>query len=200
MKSLFLYSILLICISLETAFANINQRFEEFYYSGHISSRHCGQNIHNFIKFLVQTGDYDSRTKVLYFEAPSNRWSFGKVVAVNSRWGKNIDGNFHENWSHHVIAVRDGLVYDFSFSRSPRILPLMDYFEEMYVPVRPFAIYGLDFRVGGDGPYYSASHARKELENFKFKITTVSSNGREAIERKEFNYRDMLRYLGTISK
>jgi hypothetical protein len=69
------------------------------------------------------------------------------------------------------------MVYDFSFERSPKILPLKQYMSEMYIPKNSFDINGSSFRVRGEGPTYTAAHATKELKDYQFKIMTADRHG-----------------------
>jgi hypothetical protein len=174
-----LIKLLVICMTFcgHFAFANIDQIFSEFYYSPEISSRHCGRNISNFIKELAKLGYEHKDIRILYITAPYHPWSFGRVVAVNSRWGNLIDGNAHQNWEFHVIALIDKKAYDFSFNDSPKILNFNEYLESMFIPKNQFAINGETFRVRDEGPYYNSTHAKKELPHYRVKIFQSDKNG-----------------------
>jgi hypothetical protein len=196
MKKTIQLLILLVLFPITFATANVANLFEEFYYSDAISSRHCGQNINNFIKYLAQKGHYHPDIKVLYYDAPGNPWGFSQIVALNARWGKEIAGSFHSNWVFHVVTVLHGKVYDFSFNDTPRVLPIKRYFEEMLVPKRPVAIYGPDFRVRGQGPYYTPERAIEEVKRHQFRIIHTEPNGRETRLVDKLDYRQMLNYFG----
>ena len=148
--------------------SGLPEAFEDFYYSDKISSRHCGRNIKNFIKDLKRNGFDTSGIKVLKITAAGNSWGFGRIVALNSRWGKSLDNHFVENWGFHVVAVHNGEVYDFSFSREPTILKFDDYVESMFVAQNPILLYGKSFRVRGEGPYYTPEISRDELSSLVF--------------------------------
>ncbi len=172
--------------------ASIPERFEEFFYSPEISSRHCGNNISHFIKYLFQKGEAVKNINVISITAPDHDWSFGRVVAVNSRWGTKIESSLHQNWSFHVVAIIDGFVYDFSFNEQPLILPLKKYMQQMFVPKSPFAINGETFRVRGQGPYYTSAHATSELAKFKFKTFSTDSRGVFTAIESEISFNDFM--------
>jgi hypothetical protein len=158
-------------------FAGIKEDFEKFYYSDILSSRHCGQNISHFMQFLDQQGNFREDIVVLSFSAPQHSWSFGLLPALNSRWGRTYDGYRRDNWSFHVIAVIDGLVYDFSYNDRPTLIPLKDYLHDMFIPNESFMINGDTFRVRGQGPYYTTEHALAELPYFRFRVLSPDHKG-----------------------
>lgn len=178
--SLKIISVLIIqfLVFTQIAIANIDSIFSEFYYSPQISSLHCGRNISLFIKQLSASGYDINDIKVLSITAQYQPWSFGRVVAVNARWGNLNNGNFHQNWDFHVIAIIDKKVYDFSFNQTPLILDINQYLLSMFIPKVPFEINGSSFRVGGEGPFYKAEHAMLGLEHYQVKVMTSDKNGK----------------------
>ena len=173
----FIFTLLLILSFSVLADPRIEKAFERFYFEGPISDRHCGQNISSFIQTLAKSGLYQPSMQVISFKAPHHAWSFGNIVAVNSRWGTLKGSSYHQNWIFHVIAILDGKVYDFSFDRKPRVIPLKQYLREMFIPKEAFAINGMSFRVRGQGPYYTPAHAEDELDYYEFKTMSVDSKG-----------------------
>lgn len=171
------YLLFLLLILSSALFAQ-EKEFNDYFYNGELSSRHCGKNTANFIEFLGDTGYPITEIDTLVITAPVNMWSFGKVLAVNSRWGKEIEGNFHENWTFHVVSIIDGNVYDFSFNKTPLILPLRDYLNMMYIPANPYMPYGETFRISNRGPWFTKEDAEKELKGYRFKILETQNNGR----------------------
>lgn len=157
--------------------ARIEKAFSEFYYSGPLSARHCGQNVASFMRELSRQGLLNSKVRVVSFKAPDHSWSFGNIVAVNSRWGERKGSSMHQNWSFHVIAIVDGKVLDFSFDQKPRPLPVRQYLKEMFIPKEPILLNGESFRVRGKGPYYTPAYANDELAYYVFKTMTSDSHG-----------------------
>jgi hypothetical protein len=168
--------------------------FKEYFYTGEISSRHCGQNTSNFIDYLGDTGYPTSDVDTLVITAPGNMWSFGKVLAVNSRWGKENEGNYHENWSFHVVSIIRGYVYDFSFNKGPLILPLIEYLNRMFIPTSPLMLYGETFRIRNRGPWFTKQDAKEELVNYRFKILKTQSNGSLDVIRKDLNLKQLINF------
>jgi hypothetical protein len=146
------------------------QEFDDFYYSDQLSSRHCGVNTAKFIKYLSNFDVKESSIYTVVITAPGNRWGFGRVLAVNSRWGKSINGNYHENWMFHVVTVIDGDVYDFSFNKNPLILSLAEYINKMFIPKNPFMPYGKTFSIANSGPWFTRSAALDELDSYEFDV------------------------------
>lgn len=153
----------------------LKEEFEFFYYKGKLSSRHCGRNINNFILYLNERGYSTDELHTVHITGERTRWSLGRVMAINSRFGNEIEGNFLENWYFHVVAMFKGKIYDFSFNKTPLILRAKDYLNKMFVPQNPFMPWGSSFRIGGEGPYYTPEIARDEVKFLHFKIT--KSNG-----------------------
>lgn len=150
--------------------ANLDEIFEQFYFSNKISSRHCGQNINNFVKELERNNIETSNVKVLEITAPGNGWGFGNVVALNSRWGKELDGHRVQNWGFHVVAVIENRVYDFSFNTFPIAPDFETYIEQMFVAQNPILLYGSSFRISGQGPGFTPEISKELLHNYKFRV------------------------------
>ena len=166
--------------------------FKEYFYTGELSSRHCGRNTSNFIDYLGDNGYPTSEIDTLVITAPGNMWSFGKVLAVNSRWGKENEGNYHENWSFHVVSIIRGYVYDFSFNKIPLILPLGEYLNRMFVPTNPFMPYGETFRISNRGPWFTKHDAKEELVDYRFKILKAQNNGSLDVIHKGLNLEQLM--------
>lgn len=188
MRKSFMFIIMTIVSFNIMAQTSINSQFEQFFYSTNISSRHCGRNIDKFIRQLKSQGFQTNEIKTVRITSHSP-WGFGMVMAMNSRWGKLTEGNFHENWNFHIIALHEGLVYDFSFHQGPQVLPLQDYLERMYIPVKPFMPYGPTFRIQGNGPYYTPAIAKSQINSsFVFEIMEYNSrNELRTVEKLDYN-------------
>ena len=185
-----LFVLILIAVP-QSVFAQESE-FNDYFYNGELSSRHCGVNTSNFIEYLSDGGYPISKIDTLVITAPGNMWSFGKVLAVNSRWGRENEGNSHESWNFHVVSVIDSNVYDFSFNKVPLILPIDEYLNRMFIPSSPFMPYGESFRVSGHGPWFTKEDARKVLKNYRFKVLGTSNNGRQSIIHKELTLKELL--------
>lgn len=181
------------------ASAGIANHFVDFFYHEQISSRHCGKNISDFMKYLNQKGESLQDFSIITITAPHHIWSFGNVVALNSRWGTEKEGILHENWAFHVIAVHRGKVYDFSFNQTPLILPLRMYMQKMFIPKKSFAINGDTFRVRGKGPIYTAQDALEELQHYRFKILLTDSSGVFKEIENEVSYSNFMKRYGAVS-
>lgn len=182
-----------ILISSQLALASMESLFFNFYYSPEISSLHCGRNISLFMKSLSDSGVDISDVKILSITAGYQPWSFGRVIAVNSRWGTFNNGNYHQNWDFHVIAIHDKKVYDFSFNQTPLVLSVGEYLESMFIPKQPFAINGETFRVGSEGPLFNANHARMGLDYNLVKVMRSDKKGKFTTLIEKQNMLDYLR-------
>jgi hypothetical protein len=123
---------------------------------------------------------------------------FWSSVAVNARWGTLNNGSSHQNWGFHVIAIIDQKVYDLSFNEAPLILSFNDYLDSMFIPKIPFAINGETFRVGGDGPFYSAEYAMEELQHYQVKIMKSDKDGNFTTIFENQKLIDFLKYNSDI--
>jgi hypothetical protein len=175
-----------------TSQAGMTERFAEYYFSNELSSRHCGANVSNFIKYLSQKGESTQGITIVSMRAPDHSWSFGRVVAVNSRWGTAVGTVYHQNWEFHVIAIKNGKVYDFSFNDTPKVLPLNQYMQEMFIPSAGFEINGSTFSVRGEGPVYTPAHAQKELYHYEFKLMSTNASGAFTTLETEVSYSDLM--------
>ncbi len=146
----------------------IEREFTDFYYSNQISSRHCGRNISNFVKHLESKKIDTSEIDVIKITAEATVWGFGKIIALNSRWGRELSGHFVENWGFHVIATYRGQVLDFSFGKEPSLLSMDEYLERMFIASEPLLLYGSTFRIRGEGPYYSIEQSKDHTAGLVF--------------------------------
>lgn len=160
--------------------------FEDFFYDTEVRPGECRDNISNWVGDLKQRGldvrgIYGVRID-LDPSQPSWTWSFGRVHAMRDRWGQAREGNFYTPWYYHVIAIDhrwgQGLVYDFSFTKTPRVLPLWDYLREMFIPNPPFALHGESFRLRGEGPLFTEELAWRELKDYyRFRVYPMEAPG-----------------------
>jgi len=165
MKKLF-YVILFLYGTSVFAQSDIKKLFKDFYYSTEIDSRFCGKNVTRFLKYIKNEGIDLKRLQIVHISAPNSTWGFGKLIALSSRWGKQIDNHFHANYQFHYIALTDqGIVLDFSFNNEPTPLPLKRYLNEMFVAKGPIDLYGETFRINGQGPYYTREISLQNLDN-----------------------------------
>lgn len=149
----------------------LKKEFNQFFYDTSISPRHCGLNIESFLLHLKRRGLNTDEIDVVKITAGSSSWGIGRVLAINSRFGKSIESNSLENWYFHMIAVHKGKVYDFSFNKYPLVLSVKEYLKKMFIPHTPFMPWGSSFRIGGgQGPYYTSEIANNELMKFIFDI------------------------------
>lgn len=161
-----------------TCEASLESRFQEFYWSNKLSLRHCGENVSHFIRYLSDKNEFDPSISVLKITAPGHAWTFGNVLALNARGSDLEDGNHRQTWDFHFVLVSKGRVFDFSFDQNPRVLPLQEYFMEMYVPKKPLMVNGPSFRTRGQGPNYTADHAMNELKSYEFKVFRPDAQGK----------------------
>ena len=112
---------------------NLDDLFEEHYFKQYVSGQ-CGKNVLNFVKAVKRTqGDVDF-LRVVTVE--NKGFSvFGMVNAEKARGQRfNRPAEEEANWYHHVIALdSSGMVYDFDFGTTPRIVSMEEYLEEMFL-------------------------------------------------------------------
>ena len=189
---LIILSVFLSFSALAISEAQMQKEFKRFYSEGPLSSRHCGRNINNFIIYLKQQGYAIDKIDTVNITGERTRWSLGRVMALNSRFGSEVEGHRLENWYFHVVAIFKGKVYDFSFDQAPLVLNLADYLEKMFIPHQAFMPWGATFRIGGEGPYYTAEHARAELAQMRFKISHNDGKGNLTVIQADVETQTML--------
>ena len=174
------------------------REFARHYESHEISGRHCGKNIDSFIDRLRRIGALPPDLRRVVIRSPDSGWHMeSMLIGTNSRFGTpDKDGPIVSMWYFHVVALWQGKVYDFSFDREPRVLPVEEYLEAMFVPVRPFLLFGESFRIRGKGPYYGREDAREEVAKFTFEIERPTSPTRNDPEAKYDNLDAFLRGEG----
>jgi len=96
--------------------------------------RFCGRNALNFVKAIAaERGSAEG----FYIVTIENKGFsvFGLVNAEKARgfrFGKPF--NEERNWYHHAFVLdAQGNVYDFDFTTEPRIVPIAQYLEEMFL-------------------------------------------------------------------
>ncbi len=162
----------------------LDRHFESFYDSPELEPRFCGRNIDAFIASLKRENALPPDLRRVVIRAPKSAWHpASMLIAMNSRSAsRRRDEPRLEMWYFHVIAVSGGQVYDFSFDEFPRILPIAEYFEAMFVYDRPYPIFGPSFRIRGKGPNYTPEDARAEYADFTFEIERPTVDGRTEVE------------------
>lgn len=107
--------------------------FEKLYLDSYIPGK-CGINILTFFKRLESEGLEIQGLSLVYLE--NKGFSvFGMVNAEKAR--AQINGTLkseEKNWYHHIFAIdRNGMVYDFDYTESPKPTPFRKYIEDMYL-------------------------------------------------------------------
>lgn len=181
----------------QTAFgqSKIDHHFEDFFYSKEISSRHCGENISKFMKYLGNKNlNIHDQVTIVYMESPQHAWSFGDVMAVKARWGKvHSNGIMHSNFYFHVFAIYDGRAFDFTFEDRPTILNVNDYLYAMYVPDEGFMPYGSSFSTRGLGATYKPSYAIEELKQSVFTLMKTDKFGNFTVVGSKLKFKEVFK-------
>ncbi len=125
--------LLLAIVSTHSVAGNFDNIFEEHYFN-HYEPRQCGKNVLNFVKAVKQSqGDVG----LLHVVTIANKGLsvFGMVNAEKARGERfRRPADVEANWYHHVIVLDDsGFVYDFDFGTIPRVIPMEDYLEDMFL-------------------------------------------------------------------
>jgi len=199
MKKIIIILATIISISALASESQVKKHFKSFYYSTEVNDRFCRKNVENFAKHLNSKDLLDEDFKLIIIEAPGHPWTFGYLPAFKSRFGKYVEGMYHQNWTYHAIGLYKGKVYDFSFDKKPRVLKLTSYMDEMYLPLRPYLINGETFRTRGKGPYFTRADAREEREDFDYKVYSFDSRANSKVESSTLNYKEFLK-LSTALK
>lgn len=117
--------------------------FKNVYQSSQIDSRKCGQNSILLIKEWKKHGLDISKSEIWsvtnkgfnYFglvKYYQNRWSSLEIRSTSAN-GEVYRTNGTGGWYFHAFVVDEGKVYDASFYDSPRVLPLNEYINEMFI-------------------------------------------------------------------
>jgi hypothetical protein len=109
---------------------NVEQEFKDSFETGY-EPRFCGKNIKNFVAKLPPAEMEGA--KVLGIENKGFSY-FGMVRAMHARDTKG-DGTPYatdRNWHHHVVLEKEGKIYDFDFGLEPKVLPVPEYFSQMF--------------------------------------------------------------------
>jgi hypothetical protein len=132
LRTLTLLCVLYVCMAeaLAADVPGLRSLFEASFRSSY-EVRHCGRNIDRFLRSAqaqglnLQGAHYVKLTGSGFFELPPLQ-----------RRGSSAPGVFMADglWYFHVILVADGMVFDFDFTNRPRVLPVVDYLREMFVP------------------------------------------------------------------
>ncbi len=154
--------------SVTFAKSSIEAEFEDFYYSNQINPRFCKKNILGFLDSLESKGIDTSEFEVLEITAPRSSWGFGKMIALNSRWGREVAFYNFQTFGYHVIAIYKDKVIDFSFGPEPKLLSYDEYIEEMYLVDEDILLYGPSFSLRGQS-YYTRELSIEHVSDFEIK-------------------------------
>ena len=115
-------------------FANPHFPLFEKHFREQYEPRYCGKNALRFVEGLKAAGEDLQRFHIVTIE--NKGFSvFGMLNAERARGTRfNRPAEEERNWYHHVFVLDDqGLVYDFDFTIEPRIAPIAEYLEEMFL-------------------------------------------------------------------
>jgi len=114
-------------------------------FSNHFHSQYragrCAENIRALLSHAHAQGLDLSQSQVVHIQNEGFS-GFGMVNAEKARESGARISDLHSrnryeageaNWYYHVILLHRDLVLDFDFTNSPRILPVKEYFEEMFL-------------------------------------------------------------------
>lgn len=128
-----LISCSLVLLSANSALASIQTVFEKNYFDSYRPGK-CGLNVLNFFERLQSVGEDIRGLSLVYLENQGHT-VFGMVNAEKAR--ASLHGKLtteEKNWYHHQFAIdRNGMVYDFDYSSSPKPTPLRKYVDDMYL-------------------------------------------------------------------
>lgn len=129
---IFIISLLFLFASISHALT-VKEAFKKFYNHESISSRHCGKNIHFFLKYLKENNvRYKSGFVASIHEDEVSIPHFDGRWATNKKYPSG-ESYYLSKWSFHVFVVIDGIAYDFS-QREAKTQSLLDYLETSYIP------------------------------------------------------------------
>jgi hypothetical protein len=134
-------------LSASTAFGqtSIAPVFESTFESNYKAGQ-CGINIMNLVKMAKEQGLDISQAKVIQITNKSS-FNFGMVGAFEARGYRYPPPNREKiaytdlrSWYHHVVLEHEGYIYDYDFGVEPRVLPVAEYFELMFLPEKKWSL------------------------------------------------------------
>ena len=149
--------------------------FAEFYNSDEIDPRKCGVNSIRLVEKWHEHGLDISNTEIWSITNKGFQY-FGLVKYYQNRWQpmlvRSIDENGEEyisndsgGWYFHAFVVDGGKVYDASFHKNPKILPIANYIQDMFVLKHDI----------GNRFYERRSFGLKVLEDYEVEAGSASS-------------------------
>ncbi len=131
---LFLCLVLALAIPSGMAHADPISDLFETHFREQYRPRYCGLNALNFVKAIAKLRGSAEGFHIVHVE--NKGFSvFGMVNAEHTRGSRfNKPAVDEANWYHHAFVLDDqGNVYDFDFGIEPRIVPIGQYLEEMFL-------------------------------------------------------------------
>jgi len=132
---LFIIKFLLINIFQASALAAdikaLKKLFESTWTTNYVEGR-CGLNIENLVSKAMDENIDLSGAQIIGLKDIGG-WMFGMVNAVQAREATRF-GPGETNWYFHVFLLAEGMVFDYDFTNSPRIININEYMHEMYLP------------------------------------------------------------------
>jgi hypothetical protein len=115
--------------------------FESNYRAGE-----CGTNIMNLVKLANQSGLDTSAMNIIQI-TNKGLFNFGMVGGYEARayrfpppTREKIAYTDLRSWFHHVVLEHEGYIYDYDFGIEPRITPVAEYVERMFLPDRKWSM------------------------------------------------------------
>ncbi|RYZ65990.1 MAG: hypothetical protein EOP05_19800 [Proteobacteria bacterium] len=174
------FLILALLLSASTAFAQtpIAPVFESSFNSNYQSGQ-CGTNIMNLVKLANEEGVDLSNARVILITNESY-FNFGMVGGFEARssrldktTGKRIPYFELRSWYHHVFLEHDGYIYDYDFGSEPRVTPVAEYVERMFLPEKRWSL--------GD----KITSREDRLKGYRVEIRTAESTLQRSQEKGE---------------
>jgi hypothetical protein len=153
---------------------SLEANFKTSYFSAYEEGR-CGDNILGFLTANRGLGLTDAKVLMIENKGYSvfgmlnverAREAGGMIRPQPARAPFRKEGE--KNWYHHVVLLFEGRIYDFDFTNEPVVLPVAQYFEEMFLDEEPQPGYG-GFYVGRDD----------KLNEYQIEVI----NGADALDR-----------------
>jgi hypothetical protein len=156
--------------------------FNRTFTTNYVSGR-CGENILRLVTDADRAGINFYNAKIIQLE--NKGFSvFGMLNVEMARESgrlnpaypasstfRNLPGE--RNWYHHVVLEMDGLIFDYDFGNAPKIIPVADYFEQMFLKEKTKAEGG-EFYVGRE----------EKLKTYKINIIDAQATLRAREQRQ----------------
>jgi hypothetical protein len=124
--------------SVSAAFANHREIEAVFVraWSTDYTENRCGPNIEKFVTRLAREGVALEKAEVVEITNLGGSL-FGMLNAERGRTDNPRFTTEERNWYHHVVLLADGYIFDFDFMDQPTVLPVAEYFEQMFLEEIP---------------------------------------------------------------